>query len=168
MPNWCENIVRVHADTAGELQRFTTHVASEDNPFSFNSILPMPRELTGTLAPAQICTPDEYHDWIKEHQPTYEHGDRPITKAMSKRFIEQYGADNWYDWQTKNWGTKWDTGGEEVSVEIDDTVAEYMFDTAWGPPEEIYNHLVETFPDHQINWYFHEPNMLMAGYLGED
>ena len=122
MPNWCENIVRVHADTAGELQRFTTHVASEDNPFSFNSILPMPRELTGTLAPAQICTPDEYHDWIKE----------------------------------------------EVSVEIDDTVAEYMFDTAWGPPEEIYNHLVETFPDHQINWYFHEPNMLMAGYLGED
>jgi|TARA_R110000744_G_scaffold4486_5_gene16218 hypothetical protein len=102
MPNWCENVVRVHADTAEELEMFTSHVASEDNPFSF----------TGHAFSVELR-------------------------------------------------------GGEVSFEIDDTVAEYNFDTAWGPPEEFYNHFVKTFPYHQINWYYHEPNTLMAGYLGE-
>ena len=172
MPNWCENVVTVHADTEGELQRFVAYVRDynedpkKDYPFSFNKILPLPSELQGIGSPTQICTPDEYHEWIKEHQPTYENGGRPITKVMSERFKKQYGVDNWYDWQTINWGTKWDITDENIFTEIDGTTAEYRFDTAWGPPEGIYEHLVETFPDHEINWYYHEPNMEMAGYLG--
>ena len=172
MPNWCENVVRVHADTEGELQRFVAYVRDynedpkKDYPFSFNKILPLPSELQGIRSPTQICTPDEYHEWIKEHQPTYENGGRPITKVMSERFKKQYGVDNWYDWQTINWGTKWDITDENIFTEIDGTTAEYRFDTAWGPPEGVYNHLVDAFPDHEINWYYHEPNMEMAGYLG--
>ena len=174
MPNWCENVVTVRADTDGELQRFVAHVRDyneepgKDHPFSFNKIMPLPNELRGTRSPVQICTPDEYHAWIKDNQPTYENEFRPITQEMSDRFIKQYGADNWYDWQATNWGTKWDVKGEEVAATIDGSYARYEFDTAWGPPEGIYKHLVKLFPRHGISWYYHEPGAAFAGYLEND
>lgn len=52
-----------------------------------------------------------------------------------------FKSNNWYDWNIRNWGTKWD-----VAVENSDTYPEtqiidegelfisYRFDTAWAPP----------------------------------
>jgi hypothetical protein len=52
-----------------------------------------------------------------------------------------FQGNNWYDWNVRNWGTKWD-----VAVENDDSYPEtqildegelfinYKFDTAWSPP----------------------------------
>ena len=170
MPNWCENVVTVNADTKGQIVKFMDYTKSLDgaSQFSFNKMIPLPSELQGIRSPVQICTPDEYHEWIKEHQHTYSNGGRPITQAMSERFNKQYGTNNWYDWQTTHWGTKWDVDANEIQSEMDETTVKYTFDTAWGPPIEIYEHLVETFPNHDISWYYHEPNMAMAGYLGEN
>ena len=164
MPNWCQNEVTVYADTKGILDQFRKFVKGDNEEFSFQSILPVPSELTGTCSPTRICTDDEYHEWIREHQPTYDFNNRPITKQMSERFKNKYGADNWYDWSVQNWGTKWEVGYVEYE-QLDEQSIRYSFDTAWSPPEGIYDTLVDRFPDLEISWFYREEGMQFAGYL---
>jgi hypothetical protein len=50
--------------------------------------------------------------------------------------------EDWYDWRLKNWGTKWDVGGENALVaryELNEVVL--SFDSAWSPPIEFYSFL---------------------------
>ena len=47
---------------------------------------------------------------------------------------------------------------------------EISFETPWGPAEGIYNHLVEWAEEEKvglnISWFYDEPGMQFAGYLG--
>lgn len=50
---------------------------------------------------------------------------------------KQYGSNNWYDVQTKIWGTKWNCSNVCMSrgfEECQDTLT-YTFSTAWSPPK---------------------------------
>lgn len=47
-----------------------------------------------------------------------------------------YGAANWYDWNVKNWGTKWNAMDVTCNREDDSTVV-CDFDTAWSFPYGI-------------------------------
>ena len=120
MPNWCDNRVRVQAETETEMIVFRDFVKSkvDGEAFSFDSVIPMPKEL------------------------------QPIS----------------VDWANNNWGCKWEVSDVEVSVE-DETETEYYFQTAWCPPEGVYNALVKRFPGLYISWFYDEPNMQLAGYL---
>ena len=170
MPNWCNNEVKVYGEPE-ELQKFADHVKgkkeyNDDRPFSFQSIIPVPNELIGTNSPPTIMTEEELAEYIKEQELnpkkvglTY----NPITQETSDRLIKQYGANNWYDWCNENWGTKWDCSLEDY-VNEDDQVR-YDFDTAWCPPEPIYQRLKELFPKLHISWFYREDGMQSAGFL---
>jgi hypothetical protein len=43
-------------------------------------------------------------------------------------------SNHWYDWNIRNWGTKWDTGA--VFERHSDDHATYTIETAWSPPVE--------------------------------
>ena len=164
MPNWCQNEVTVTATDRGKAEAFVDFVRYGENYFSFEKIVPMPKELKGTRSPATIVPQEEYDSWVDSNN----HGvGRPITQELSDRFKKEYGYDNWYDWAIVNWGTKWDTDCEEVHID-DFGGVEYRFDTAWGPPEPICDALRELFPKLDISWYYHEPNMQSAGYLDKE
>lgn len=75
----------------------------------------------------------------------------------------KYGAADWYDWQSKEWGTKWGTyqlkvhemGGDGSPLLIE-------FQTAWGPPtpemmRKIDTYLCETYCLKNIKWIGHDP-----------
>ena len=70
-------------------------------------------------------------------------------------------ADNWYEWNRKNWGTKWDvTYKEDYGDEIhnyhkDDDTISMNFNTAWCPPIELYN-------------FLHEKGWVIKGYYIEE
>lgn len=77
----------------------------------------------------------------------------------------------WYDWCISNWGTKWDVGKEEyedpivmkkVSVESG-TFYEVSLspDTAWSPPVDFYNHLMEL--GYNVHASYFEPGMCFCG-----
>ncbi len=60
--------------------------------------------------------------------------------------IQEYGADTWYDWSIRNWGTKWNSydpdeyhGGHDIG-----------FSTAWSAPHPILHKLMEMCPDAEI------------------
>ena len=168
MPNWCMNEVTVTGDEM-DLIRFRNLVKSEAESFSFQSVIPMPDELMGTNSPVTIMTEEE----IAEHKEKEKINPiplpfnfNPMTQEQSDRLTEQYGTNNWYDWAYDNWGTKWDTSDVERKDSIESV--DYIFQTAWCPPEPIYEHLVALFPNLYINWYYREDGMEMAGYLNND
>ena len=165
MPNWCYNRVTVNGEP-NEIKLFKDFVKG-DEPFSFESIMPIPKELLEVQSPVTIVdTEAEVEAYIEKHKedPPFLTG-HPITKDTQDRWLKEYGYDNWYDWSCSNWGTKWDA--REVALEDywEDGELTYTFDTAWGPPEGIYNELVAQFPDLHISWFWDEPGMQTAGYL---
>lgn len=91
--------------------------------------------------------------------------------------IKPYPNGKWdYDWCVEHWGTKWNANPEDIVTDHDGMgdVAEYYFDTAWSPPEGIYEELVKKFKigteesSLSISWFYHEPNMEFCGYLQND
>ena len=64
MPNWCENEVSIQTVTVEEAEAFMESIKDGDNHFSFNKILPMPKELKGTKAPATIVSQKEYDEFV--------------------------------------------------------------------------------------------------------
>jgi hypothetical protein len=76
----------------------------------------------------------------------------PIEEAM------QFKGDHWYDWNVRNWGTKWDVAVSsedehpntymEGPVENGDNfVVFYNFNTAWGVPDAALTNLSSQYPD---------------------
>jgi hypothetical protein len=46
-----------------------------------------------------------------------------------------FGKKNWHDWNTENWGTKWNAyGQDEKSIARTEDTLTLTFQTAWSPP----------------------------------
>ena len=63
-------------------------------------------------------------------------------------------GNNWYDWNVRNWGTKWDIAMSdeeqyrETSVDMTDADSvTYQFNTAWSPPTEAILTLSSQYPE---------------------
>lgn len=72
----------------------------------------------------------------------------------------QHEDENWYDWNIKEWGTKWDACYTCVSGSGDDWIV-ILFETAWAPPIALYTHMYQN----GYNFYadFSEPMMGFEG-----
>ena len=74
------------------------------------------------------------------------------------------GMPDWWTWRVNNWGTKWDVG---YSAELDNkaTIKEgeisVGFDSAWSPPIQAYDSLVEQ--GFSVRAYYYEPGMDFCG-----
>ena len=70
----------------------------------------------------------------------------------------------WYEWRIANWGTKWDAHIIHFEwTELEDAwELEITFDTAWGPPDEVYRAFTWQSKTFHATW--HEAGM---GFVGE-
>tara|TARA_R100000664_G_C2746075_1_gene133818 strand:- start:904 stop:1317 length:414 start_codon:yes stop_codon:yes gene_type:complete len=87
--------------------------------------------------------------------------------------VDENGMPNWdYNMAVDLWGTKWPINEIVVDqswLEDDEDLWLQMdFDTAWSPPDGIYNELNAMFKDVHISWFYDEPNMQFAGYLNNE
>lgn len=134
-----EQVAQVRAEIKGE---------REDQLIDFNTFVKMPVELEGTVSPMRILTQEEYDaqelkiitNDLTENERNWGLS-RGLTKALSYEYQKKFGADNWYDWQTRNWGTKWNAYEQH---EID--ANEIEFDTAWSTPLQAMVHLSKKYP----------------------
>ena len=154
MPNWVSNEVKFigkkeHVAALLEL------VKSEDRDFDFSKIASIPKELENTQAPTKIISQKEYDEQeerlakgeLTESEKSWGIS-RGLTKELSDEYHKRFGADNWYSWQTQNWGTKWNASDVIVS---EDSV---FFNTAWSTPEPIFVALSMQFPEVVISVRF--------------
>jgi len=74
-----------------------------------------------------------------------------------------FESDHWYDWNVRNWGTKWDVAVEDdekypdTSMTADDEgYIAYRFNTAWSPPVQALEALSAQYPNLDIGLDFEE------------
>ena len=59
-----------------------------------------------------------------------------------------YGANNWYDWRVRNWGTKWNA----YSTYLDKENNTIEFDTAWACPLEFLYKFAEMCDKYDVRF----------------
>jgi hypothetical protein len=79
---------------------------------------------------------------------------------IQARNMEKYGAADWYGWNIRNWGTKWDVTLENIN-RVDEYTLTASFDSAWSPPIEAYATLEEL--GFEIDAKYYEPGMAFVG-----
>lgn len=125
-----------------DMQKGSSHL-------SMQKLLPCPEELNVTSPPRA-----EKGESEKEFQ------------ARQKRNMEQYGATNWYDWNCKMWGTKWDVTADihnETETELG-----YAFDSAWSPPVLFIMAMSNKYPNLKFSLEYDEPGMCFRGTFTAD
>lgn len=147
MPNWIANNLELRGN-AEQVAKILEFVKSDEREFDFNKIAPIPKELENTQAPTKIISQKEYDEQearlakgeLTESEKSWGIS-RGLTLEMSMEYKRRFGADNWYGWQTQNWGTKWNASEVFISDNL------ISFNTAWSTPEPIFTALSKLFPD---------------------
>ena len=100
---------------------------------------------------------------LLNNELTTSYGDQEkqkVVDALRAEMLAKYGYASWYDWCIANWGTKWDLC--EVGMDRHDAnCATLTFDTAWAPPIEAYEKLLEM--GFEIEAFYYEGGMAFAG-----
>ena len=70
---------------------------------------------------------------------------------------EQSGntRNNWYNFNNREWGTKWDACYAALEWNDKDEIL-YSFDTAWSPPIPFFETLVEMWPEYEYEFWWEE------------
>jgi hypothetical protein len=93
-----------------------------------------------------------------------------VAKQESNR--RTYGYSSWYDFAIGEWGTKWDISNGDGDYKIKKVDAGYSvtlyFDTAWSPPINFYDKLLEL--EFTVNAMYYEPGVNFCGqyFDGDD
>ena len=148
MPNHTSNFVEVETNTGCSKEQLALHslrtmLSIHSGTFDFEGMIPMPKDLAKSF---------DVHD-------PFDHGDEwendmghlvPSDELTRKRWIKEYGFDNWYDWSNANWGTKWNSYDVDVDANFDDELTVQFF-TAWSCPFPIFAKMKEYCQEHNLN-----------------
>jgi hypothetical protein len=137
MPNWCANFIVISHEDPAMLDRV---MKAQDGLLM--EFFPTPQPLLDTVAGWPGADKEEEHE-----------------KQMGEN-IDKYGYKDWYDWNVANWGTKWDFGFHTIE-RTDDTTVVGSFDSAWSPPVQAYDKLMEL--GFSIDAMYNEPGMGFCG-----
>lgn len=141
MPNWCSNnLVLTHEDPAMITRAYD---ALERGEF-LSEFIPVPEELK--IVAGMVSDPDAQKKLEED----------------TARNLEQFGYGNWYDYCVGEWGTKWDVGEQGASdIHPEGTMLHTFFDSAWAPPVNAYEKLVDL--GFGVEAMYYEGGMAYAG-----
>jgi hypothetical protein len=148
MPNWTANRIYIEGEP-NDLREFLAAVRSEERVFDFNRIIPMPELLRRTSTGSTTIEGKKVTSWyvIREASADEPEQLREFTPE-EKAVLRDIGHDNWYDWRSANWGTKWNACDPQIEDprSIEFHFLKITFDTAWSEPEPIFRKLIAAFP----------------------
>lgn len=161
MPNWSYNSLRV-SGSAESMAEFYSE-AIKDGKFEMANLFPMPEKIKNTISPSSSA---KGRKWMNEDHVSANRegglseilGEEPeglipcenSTPEKCRALIEEFGADNWYDWNIEAYGTKWDFSVCEQEFDREETRFAASFDTAWSPPFNFLDRLQARFPELDI------------------
>ena len=140
MPNWCNNTVELSHENPEMMARA---VKSFNDGSFLNEFIPVPAELNITAG---------------------RESDETVQKALEekeKANQEKYGYSSWYDYCVNEWGTKWDIEPYEPVTLDEDGRLTMSFDSAWSPPTQAYEKLLDL--GFSLRAYYYESGMGFCG-----
>jgi hypothetical protein len=113
---------------------------------------------TQQMQKQQVTYPNPVFAFWNIIKPTdMEAYDGPQPKTENFEEAMKFKSDHWYDWNVRNWGTKWDVAVSSTETYPDTTVEDtangenhvvhYNFETAWSRPMGALTKLSEQYPD---------------------
>lgn len=140
MPNWCGNTLTLTHEDPKMITRAKDAFARGE---FLNEFIPVPEDLK--IVAGSVSDPEE----------------QAKLEAQTKANKERYGYDNWYDFCCNEWGTKWDVGDSQGINSWTDTDLVVYFDSAWSPPTQAYDSLVNQ--GFTVYATYYEPGCAFAG-----
>ena len=164
MPNWCYN----HLSIEGSEESISAVKAQLNTPFEVmhDNWNPETRQMEKKMY--KYSNPVfAFWNIVKPTDLETYHGPQPqidLSKGIS------FESDHWYDWNVRNWGTRWDVANRddekyhetEITMDSKDTLG-YRLNTAWSPPSEAIAKLSQQYPDLEFTLSFEEE----TGWGGE-
>jgi hypothetical protein len=153
MPNWVMNELTCIFQTQEEYNVFKEKINLEG---LFNSFIPMPEILDGTLSP-NINVENLILEYNKETKSTSmglteiissnhpRYSDLAKNALKNQQAFIETGYHNWYSWNLDNWGVKWDA--VRPTVKFDLLTITLCFDSPWGCPEHFVRELSKLYPN---------------------
>ena len=153
MPNWVMNELTCMFQTQEEYNVFKEKVNLEG---LFNSFIPMPEVLDGTLSPH--IAPGDFINGVNKRKNTnfltleevatcddewVVHRAKEIIQNI--KAFEETGYHDWYSWNLNNWGVKWDA--VRPTAKYDLLTITFSFDSPWGCPEQFVRELSKLYPN---------------------
>ena len=157
MPNWCYNslIVSGNKETLADFVSKTIIPTDKNDDwedergkFTFNILHPLPKPLEGGFSPL----------------PRKEGEDDTQYKERIAENIRLYGAEDWYEWNIQNWGTKWNASSTSIQI-LEDDLFHVRFNTAWSPPIEWIKKIVPMYPELEFELTFDEESYAFCGKI---
>ena len=154
MPNWCANSLYVTGPT--KVIQDLSEAAQKGE--MLNYVCPVPQDLVDTVS-GSFGDPEKQAELV----------------AKQTANVEKYGYSTWYDFCVNEWGTKWDIGGEDATIEVTDvgdgsgrSTLKIAFDSAWAPPIAAYEKMEGL--GLEVRAFYYEPGMAFCGqfFQGED
>ena len=149
MPNHCTNYLTVSGD-AKEIKRFHEAItAGEQQDHEQFRIL-------DNLFP----TPQELRETVKGFSANG--GQNPENAEKQKANMEKFGVPDWYEWNCKNYGSKW-SDFDGVFGQVSDNEINMVFVSAWSPIGEGIRNVSEQFPTLDFILAYEEGGMAFCG-----
>lgn len=167
MPNWVFTTASVHG-AADKIAEFREKARQPYKQYHIDWKTNEPKETTkeadllfwnfiqpenkdAYFADAHGKRPEGYESWSTEQKMAHD---------------LKFTGEGWYDWNIRNWGTKWEADG---SLEQDEPeFLQYRFDTAWSPAEGAFRAMVEQHPDLSFSFYCEEEQGWGVEFESED
>ena len=134
MPNWCENELVIGSKNEDLIKTIHNEIINKNGHLDFELITGVPD------------TPAYRNEYDKEQNEI--RGDPTF----------------WYNWNCKNWGTKWNACESDVDGPYP-TLLTIKFQTAWSPPEPVISALSKKYPKANIAMHYKEEGMGFEGVL---
>ena len=149
MPNHCTKHLTVSGD-AKEIKRFHEAItAGERQDHEQFRIL-------DNLFP----TPQELRETVKGFSANG--GQNPENAEKQKANMEKFGVPDWYEWNCKNYGSKW-SDYDGVFGQVSDNEINMVFVSAWSPIGEGIRNVSEQFPTLDFILAYDEGGMAFCG-----
>lgn len=81
-------------------------------------------------------------------------GEYWATRGYVKGEETGFTPNNWYEFNTREWGTKWDS--YDIDVQIAPKSFFASFSSAWSPPMPVFQAMVEQHPELEFEFYWCE------------
>ena len=161
MPNWVYNAISINGSK--EELEIIRHELSVLRPYQLHK-----GEIT-----MQVFN---FHSIITPSSSIWDEydGEQPRTTSIEESL--KFASNHWYDWNIRNWGSKWEPTDEEISTNLDEEsdmyFLDYNFNTAWSPPEHIIYGLARRIKEAGLSatftWCFEEEQGWGGEWYGGD
>lgn len=165
MPNWVYSNITINGksedliafrDKAGKPQPrgfkdgVLEYEEGDDKVLSFWSFA-QPTDVEAYFASSSGEKPEGYAEW-------------DLSKKMEHDL--KFTGNGWYDWNVREWGTKWDACDSDLQDFTKDKgpYLYYSFSTAWSIPEPVFRAMCEQHPDLDFKFWSEEEQGWGAEY----